>query len=273
MQTVLKGSASKIRAVFTGADGEAVAPTSPKVTIIRDSDGVEIATNDAATHDGDGVVSYALTPAEIAEVDLLHASWSATGSYAAPCDIGVVGGFLCSIEEISSVITTTPAPSAKTIRGLREAAERRIEDACGVAFRPTYRRERLWGDGATGLLLAERRPSEILSAKIDGGDELSADVTIEAGQIVYEGGWPAGSQVDVSYIHGFTTPPDPISRATVALARYLVLEDPSNVFDRATSYTTEEATYSLVTPGVRGAETPIPEVNAVIDAYREATFA
>lgn len=273
MQSVLKGSAGKIRAVFTDSDGAAASPTAPKVTITRDSDGAAVATAAAATNEGGGVVSFTLTAGSVADVDLLHVAWSASAGSAAAAEVAVVDGFLCSLEDISLRLEANVVPPPADLRALREVAERRIEDACGVAFRPSYRRERMVGDGAPSLLLSSPRPTRIISASIDGGDDIAADTQLDGGAAIYAAGWTSGATVDIAYAHGYATPPEPISRATIALARHLVLEDPSNVFDRATSYTTEEATYSLVTPGVRGMETPIPEVNAVINAYREVVIA
>lgn len=255
MQLILRSSAAKIRATFTGPDGEAVVPTNPTVTITRDSDGVEIATTAAATSEGGGVVSYTLDSADAPDVDLLHASWSANDAGAPDADVGVVGGFLCSLEAIAEVIQAGGGQwSVEMLRAKREQAERKLEDACGVAFRPTYARETI-----TGRRLSRRRPLRVLS--VDG----------EASVLSFDLGGTLSSYTDgtVAYVHGYPAPPEPISRACVKLAAHYI-EGAGD--DRINRFREDDQEVWLSMPGA-GGETGIPEVDQAIRSYRVPVLA
>lgn len=253
MQLVLRNADSKIRATFTGPDGEATAPTSPTVTITRDSDGEVIADAESATLVSAGVVSYTIPAADIPDVDLLHVSWSGTGASAPDDEVEVVGGFLCSLEEIDD--------DAQTARRLREQAEQWLEDACGVAFRPRYKREVLSAmPPVLDLLLSRPLVRSITSITQDDVAVDLDDVTV--GETVYrDAGW-YGS-VEVVYEHGYTTPPEPIRRAVVKLAQFAS----TGGDNRISRFREDDQEVWLAVPGVSG-ETGIPEVDSAIDQYR-----
>lgn len=277
MEQALRDTRAKIRVTLTGADGAAVAADSgwPKVTITRDSDGTAIIT-DAATiaETGTGAYSYTLTPAQIPDVEKLTATWSATigtaTGHSFVTEVEVVGGYLCTLEAIDTA--TAVATTTDTLRDARRWAETVIEDACGVAFRPRYARETLDGPGGTDLLLSRRRPLALRSVTIGGtaltSTELAAIEMTRGGKLYRSAGWGTGREgIDVVYEHGYKTPPARISRACVRLARSYLSEAPSDYDERATRVDTDAASYSLITAGVRGAHTSIPEVNQAINEY------
>jgi hypothetical protein len=76
--------------------------------------------------------------------------------------------------------------------------------------------------------------------------------------------------VIVGYEHGFDFPPARISRAAILLAKRWLVEGP--IDDRATSLITEDGTFALTTPGLRGALFDLPEVNAAIEEYNYAGY-
>lgn len=260
MQLVLRGGPGKIRAAFTGGDGEALDPTSPTVTITRDSDGEEIETGTAAP-DGE----FSLNPADIPDVDLLRVMWEADNSAASDQEVGVVGGFLCPLEEISAAITAAgrPEPEAPTLRALREAAESVIEDACGVAFRPRYRRDVLDGRGSGQLLLSAPRPIRILSATVDGID-VASGVSLSVLGAERSSGWSTGLAIDIAYVHGWPVPPPQIRRAAARLARFLH----ESGDQRVGRFSEQGESFTATVAGIDGALTSLPEVNAAIEAYR-----
>lgn len=277
MDRILRDTQATVYVTLTGADGAAADATgTPTVAAVRDSDGTTAASGNAVDATGTGVYSFTFTPAQIPEVDLLTVTWTATIGGAASqlfrTQVEIVGGWLCSLEAIQASLPSSVTPTATQLQAARKWAEDWLEQACGVAFRPRYRRETLDGNG-TDLVVGQPSVTSVISASVGGtaltGSEISA-LSIDSLGILYSSaGWTEGRQnVAVAYIHGFSEPPSPVVRAAVKLARYYLLEDPTNYEERATSITTEDATYSFVTAGVRGARTSIPEVNQVIDEYR-----
>lgn len=258
MQLVLRGADSKIRATFTDPDGAASIPTNPKVTITRDSDGAAIVTAASCTDETEGVVGYTISGDDIPEVDLLTASWTADDASAPDSEVEVVGGFLCSLEAIN------PDGTASSNRRLREQAELWIEDACGCAFRPRYKRDTVITGGTYDLLPERPFPQELFSLTIDGTDVDLADVTVD-GIISRTAGF-CGT-VSYAYSHGFKSPPEAISRATIKLAQWAA----SGSSDRITRFSEDQQEFYLTVGGVGGALTSVPEVNAAIEQYRIAT--
>lgn len=147
------------------------------------------------------------------------------------------------------------------VEDLRDVATARLEDACHVAFT-----EREAVENATGVdgyaLLSRPRVIEVL--KVDN-------------VAVGEGPYPDGriplevGQHSVLYRHGWEETPLPIKRAVLLLTRHYLTIDPTDFDERATSKSNELASWSLVTPGVRGAIFPIPEVNQIVSDYAYAT--
>lgn len=216
MQLVLRGADSKIRATFTDEDGSASAPTSPIVTVTRDSDGEEIVTAGTCTDEGDGVVSYTLDGDDIPTVDLLTATWAASDAAAGDSVVGVVGGFLCSLEDVEA--TVGGSPTVPELRQLREEIEERLERICNVAFRPSYARETITGTGRSRIVLDNNRPLAVISATLNGvdiADELSFS---RHGLLARTAGLPCGSTLNIAYSHGWPLAPSPVRRAALRLA-------------------------------------------------------
>lgn len=250
MQLALRGSAANIRIDYIDGDGAATAPTSPTVTIVRDSDGETIEDGSAATVDGNGA-RFTLNPATIAEVDLLRVGWGGTGATAPDQLVGVVGGFLCSLEAISG----------DDPRSVREQAEEWIEHSCGCAFRPRYHRERLPACEGS-LLLSRPLVSEVLAATIDG-EAIDLDgLTVEANGVARSEGWRG--TVDIAYVHGHLECPEPISRAAATLAQHIAEGGDAN---RISRFREDDQEIFFTLPGP-GHATGLPDVDTAIDVYR-----
>lgn len=143
----------------------------------------------------------------------------------------------------------------------REMALARLEDACGVAFVPQTRTEQVTGSNGFGLT---EMPRVIEVVTVDGISDGSGPYP--DGRIPLEEGTHT-----VVYEHGWEVPPLPIKRAVLLLIRHYLTIDPTDFDERATSKTTEMAAWSLVTPGVRGAIFPIPEINQIVHDYAYVT--
>lgn len=272
---VLRDTQAQIRVTLTNTEGAAADATgTPTVTIVRDSTGATVVSGAGATDvTGTGVYAYTLLPSQIPEVDILEATWSATvegQSQQFVTQVEVVGGWLCSLEDIKgSLPVSMQTTTNRELSEAREWAEDLLEQACGVAFRPRYGKETVDGTASADLLLSTPAALKVLSASVGGEAIATGEVSPQlTGSLYREAGWARGREnVTVAYVHGFSSPPAPVRRAAVKLARAYLIEDPSNLNERATSISTEEATYSLVTAGVRSARTSIPEVNQVIEEY------
>jgi hypothetical protein len=137
-------------------------------------------------------------------------------------------------------------------------AQERIEHYCRVAFTPRRAEETLTADNGYALTTW---PRVIEVETVD--EEETGTGPFADGRVPLTDGEHA-----VVYVHGYPEPPLAIKRAVCLLARHYLIEDPTDIDYRATHKTTEMASWSLITPGVRGAIFPIPEVNEIVSTYR-----
>lgn len=275
MQRIERGLSATLTHTFY-QDG---VPTNPSpdaatVTITRD-DGTVLVNAASATEVGTGVVSYTLTPAQTALLDTLTVGWTATfgGQSQTFTDVvEVVGGFLFTIAQARAIkpLDNTATYTNDQIIDARTLVEQSLEDACGVAFVPRYAREMVSGSGSSRVILSRPRVTAIRSVSLDGvalgASDLATVVARVTGVAYYPGRWTSGfDNYEVGYEHGWPQPPERVRHAALRLAKRWMVEGP--VDDRATAMTTEDGTYSLVTPGLRGALFDLPEVNAVVQLY------
>jgi hypothetical protein len=142
-------------------------------------------------------------------------------------------------------------------------SQERIEHYCRVAFTPRQVEETLTADNGSALTTW---PRVIEVETVDG--EASGIGPFADGVIPL-----AAGEHTVVYSHGYPEPPLAIKRAVCLLTRHYLIEDPTDIDFRATHKTTEMASWSLITPGVRGAIFPIPEVNEIVSTYRYLAIA
>lgn len=170
---------------------------------------------------------------------------------------------LVTVEEVESFIADVGLLDLDSDRleETRDVATVRIEDACHVAFTEREAVETVTGVDGFALL---SRPRVIEVLKVDN-------------VAVGEGPYPDGripledGAHSVLYRHGWEETPLPIKRAVLLLTRHYLTIDPTDFDERATSKSNEIASWSLVTPGVRGAIFPIPEINQIVSDYGYAT--
>jgi hypothetical protein len=135
-----------------------------------------------------------------------------------------------------------------------------LEDACRCAFTPRTKTQTVEATSGTAVL-------EPMVIEVTQVDESPASLGPFASGVV-----PLVDGVHtVTYTHGHQLPPARIKRAALLLIRHLLSVDPSDFDARATHKVTEMASWSLITPGVRGAKTPLPEVNQIIADYSFST--
>lgn len=261
----------------------------PKVTIIRDSTGTDVLTDVVATEviegEGEEAEEYwtvKIPAADLAELDLLTAQWvgEIDGDAATfETEYEVVGGFVISLAEIRRNLNKEIAAKITDadIAAKRERAVREIEQECGTSFRLRYSRERLDGRGYRRLILGCRGLKRIISVEVEGRiwspTEVEALSLDPSGVIEASSPWPRGiGNVVVTYVAGLTSYPSALE-PICAYALYLLTPTPTDVNQRATSMTVDDATYRMVTPGERGARFPLPSVNAFVAEFDQPLFA
>jgi len=269
-QRVLQNTAATITETFY-VDGVPTDPSPATTTaVVTRSDGTTF--SPAATRTAVGTFALDLTTTNTSLLDTLRIDWtSSLGTIRS--HIEIVGGFLFSVSDaraLKPLDNATTYPASKIVAA-RTLAEQALEDACGVAFVPRYATETVSGWGGTQLLLSRSRVTKIRSVTIDGvaltSTEL-ADLRVTPGFVYRQARWTTGyANVTVGYEHGHTIPPARVSRAALLLAKRWLVDGP--VDDRMTSMSTEDGTFTLLTPGLRGAVFDLPEVEAVRQQYSE----
>lgn len=247
-------------------------PDSATVTITREN-GTAIVTDSPTAEAGTGIVTYTLTPAQTALIDVLAVRWKAT--FSAQLQqfddvLEVRGDSLFTVADarnIKPLDDTTTYPTS-TIVAARVLAEMALEDECEIPFAPTYFNAILDGNGQTDLMLPLARPLTVTAATIGGTALTPSDLGLYPdGRVYYSARWLFGRRnVEITGTYGYATPPARVSRACLLLAKRFLVDSP--ISDRATSLITEDgATQFLVTAGVRQAVFDIPECNAVVARY------
>jgi hypothetical protein len=263
---VLRSVTSTLRFPAYGGE-EAEFSGEPTVKITRDSDGAVVehaAVEKVPAGDEIEFFTVEIGGDDLPDLDLLTLEWT-DGSSTYTTYAEVVGGRMCSLDQIQEDVTEA-IPTLR-LEQAREAAQRLLEDECAVAWRPRYARTLIDGKGRQKVSLPDCMVIQLRSVKVEGSEVDLADVVLyeDTGTIYKSGGWSSGARnIEVIYDHGFAHAPQQAGRACALLGRHFATKRLSNMDDRSTSYSTDEATYTLITPGVRGMATAIPEVNVFI---------
>lgn len=286
-QRVKVGTAANLDVTVADYQGEPVSTTNgPVVTVdITHANGETLVTDGATTTNGfantNGTYRYALTAANNTNLNLLHAVFSATNAIDSQI-YEVVQRFYFSAADARAwdpSITTANFPNA-TVHRVRDMVETECEWITGTAWVPRFDRYRLDGSGSSALRIPAWNVRAIRDVRIYTSatsytslstDQLAALDYKEWGRVTrLDGGtFPAGSEnVVVEIEHGYDQPPADLREATLKRLRYLLNNVKSGIPDRATSFTVSDVgVFNISTPGQRGAETGIPEVDAVYARY------
>jgi hypothetical protein len=161
--------------------------------------------------------------------------------------------------------------TASEIRDGRTYVEKGLESYCGAAFVPRYRRERISGTGGTKVELRKFPIRSVRSVKRDGTAITDlAEVVVDGSHAYYSTTWTTGVRnYEVIYEYGFDDSADEYAEAKEAALVWVknhLVKGP--IDDRATGFTTEDASFAMSTPGVRGAHTGIPAVDEFINSHQ-----
>lgn len=180
----------------------------------------------------------------------------------------VVGGVLVTVADVRAD-PELPADrwDAATVVDARERVSAEFERITGRAFVPRTRTVPVTVADGCPVWLPFR---DVLSVEVrDDTGTVVPDVTSESvGPLTTVSGLDSGTYaVDVRF--GFGAVPDDIRGAALLRIRSLLFAGASGIPDRATSFQPAEGgTYRLATAGMRGSETGIPDVDAVLARYR-----
>ena len=276
VQHVLQNTAPTVSFTFQ-VDGENTDPTPDTATVdIVRADGTEVVSAASAVPGPDGLFSYQLSTAQTALLDRLTVSWTSNlGTI--PTTVEVAGGFVCGLAELRA---TNPLndearyPTSKLV-AMRTLVERRLERVCNRAFVPRYERQRIsgscgWRRSHLATQWANVRSVRDLTVNGQAYDAPALALAVPEGNMFYlPTGWGlAGvpSDITIGYEHGDDFPEPAATQAALLLAKLWLVEGPAD--DRATSMSTADGTFALVTPGMRGARFSLPEVNEIVAELR-----
>jgi hypothetical protein len=272
MQRVQQNQPATISASWERDGDPAVDPGDVTLTVLRD-DGTELV-KDAATTGTGASRAYDLTATDTATLDRLTCTWTSDDGSALTGYVEVVGGFLFTIAaaRARSPLSDETAYPIGQLLAYRTMAELALEDLCGVAFVPRYRRDtaRIRHHRVHAIALERTQVRRVLSVEFEG--ITLTDPTIAAyddGLLERHGLWRHGAY-QVRYEHGFDETPGRVARACLELARRWLVESPWD--ERVTDYSSGEGDrFRLLTAGPDPFD--IPEVNAVAKLYAQPLVA
>jgi hypothetical protein len=253
----------------TDDDGPPLTPDAVTVAVVRDGRSVAAVTGPAVRA---GSV-YTFSAGELGE-GVYTVSWDGGPGARDRTVVEVCGAHLFSVADVRQVdeeLSAVRFPAA-TVRAARERVEAEFEQITGRSFVPRLRRIAAVSTGPADPYLIPV-PDVITVGAVTGSDDEPVSVGVERiGTAAVLWDLPPGEfAVEVRY--GFIAAPVDVQAAGLLRVRTLLFEPASGIPDRATSFQPAEGgTYTLSTPGVRGAQTGIPDVDAVLARYTIEEF-
>lgn len=260
----LAGRLVALEHVFgTDDDGPPLTPDAVMVTVVREGRTVPAATGPASPV---GNV-YTFSAGDLGE-GVYTVSWDGGPGARDRTMVEVCGAHLFSVAAVRRAddeLSAARFPAAR-VRRARERVETEFEGITGRSFVPRLRRIEAVSAGPDEPYLIP--VMDVITVEVvDGpnGHPLSYGVErIGPAAVLYVP--PGPFAVEVRY--GHIAVPDDVRAVGLLRLRGLLFEPASAIPDRATSFQPAEGgTYALSTPGMRGAQTGIPEVDAVLARY------
>lgn len=253
----------------TDEETASLTPDTVTVTAVREGQTVPAVTGTASRA---GSV-YTFSAGELPE-GVYTVSWDGGPGARDRTYVEVCGAVLATVAQVrKSDDELTPARfPALAVRQARERVEDEFEGITGRSFVPRTRHIEAVSYGLADPYLIPH-PDVLAVGPVTGADGELVTVGVERiGGAALLWDLPAGAfAVDVRY--GFTAVPADVRAAGLLRLRSLLFEPSSGIPDRATSFQPAEGgTYALSTPGVRGAQTGIPDVDAVLARYTIEAF-
>jgi len=271
-------------------DGDAADPGTTTIGIVDGNGDVVVAAGTATSGTGTDPRTYSL--AAIDNPTELLATWTYSGGTITD-RISVVGGWLFTESQARTfdnavlAATGTVVPSDAAIAEERDAIAADLERWTGRSWIPRYCRVEADGTGTRELWLdkgiartADGRKLtcpgratdtiELLSVTVNGTSVSTANVAVLDGVLWRtDSTWTEATDsarfnVVVEFVYGVEPGTNGSDRIALTLLRDRLV--PSNISDRASSFSDELGTYRFVTAGFGSNVTSIPEVNAWVQA-------
>ena len=276
---VLKGNDFTLSHSFYAQDEETLTIATDSITVaIEREDGTALTGGTASTSVA-GIYTFALTAAtHLDELDVLKVTWSGTVAARTIEEIdyvAVIGARYFGLAELRALkgISNTSTYTNAELASARDIAEDFVENYTEHVFVPSYRREVSDGDNCDYILLEKLAARRLIAVSITGTAQTTTDWTInDQGTVRTDGvrfteATPGGNNIIIKYEWGELAPQLDMKRATIALARYILLQAESTIPDRARLMQTEWAMFHLDTASEDN-PTGLPEVDSVLKRYR-----
>jgi hypothetical protein len=283
VERVLRNTAATITVTFYNGSTAVDADSDPTV-VAKKADGTTLFSTTATNEAPVGTYSVVI-PAQ-ATLNVITLTWTGlfTGTpVVITSTVEIVGGFYFSIAELraydKALQDTNRFPTTALVDA-RMQVEAEFEDICGRAFVPRYYKETgVSREDVDMLWLDMPEPITILKYTVDGADQIgwynsglikrdkyaprALVLTGEALASMY------ATNIDMEYEYGLKNVPTPIKYKALKRARQVLIGQNSTIDERALTMSLPEiGTVNLATPGVRGSETGVPDIDVVLSRYK-----
>lgn len=283
MDRVLRNTSATISIAFSNGSSSTEADGAVSV-VAKKADGTTLFSTTATNDPAVGVYTVVIPPQS--NLNVLTLTW--TGSFSGTAVslesiVEIVGGFYFTIAELKAYESSLSNSSRFPLEALvnaRNQVEAEFEDICSRAFVPRYYKESgIVTDLDTGMLWLEKpEPIKFISLKVDGVDQLS---WYNAGYILRDKYSPRGlitknaalsavyaKDITAEYEYGMTQVPVLIKQKALKRAKQFLLGQNSTIDERALTMNLPDiGSVNLATPGQRGAETGVPDIDVVLRRY------
>jgi hypothetical protein len=287
VERVLRNTAATVSVTFY--NGTIAVEADGAVTVVaKKADGSTLLSTTATNQPAVGVYSVVI-PAQSA-LNFLTLSW--TGSFTGTpvtitSEVEIVGGFYFSLGELrsyeSTFANTTKYPDSM-LADARDQVESEFEDICHRAFVPRFWREAsLETDSDEWMIWTEKPEANVFTVLSQAGQDHLSYYT--SGYLVRDKHSPRGIHVtnyatnlfnydtlyypiSAEYEYGMKQVPIPIKTKALKRAKQNLLGLKSTIDERATTMLLPDiGQVNLATPGERGSETGVPDIDVVLRRY------
>ncbi|MFE1095886.1 hypothetical protein [Streptomyces smyrnaeus] len=159
------------------------------------------------------------------------------------------------------------------IAAARDAVEEEFELITNRSFTVRAKYWSFLSGGGDLAVMPDNDIQRVTSFMVNGTDAMPSLLGVTPGYLEFLPA-PEGAAVEVRYEYGLFPPPADVRRAALIRVRDLLISANSAIPDRAVSFQVSElGTYQLATAGRAGAETGIPEVDAILARYKAQRWA
>lgn len=287
MDRVLRNTAATVSVTFYNGSSAVEADGIVSVVAKKSNGSILFSTN--STNDPAVGVYTVVIPAQV-NLNVLTLTW--TGTFTGTqviidTQVEIVGGFYFSIGELrgyEKAFSNTDKYPDDALVTARDQVEAEFEDICKRAFVPRYYREDSLELDVDEFMLWLEKPEPItFTSIIQNNVDLTSYYT--AGYLSRDKNSPRGIHVNAygvnlfnydtlyypisaEYEYGMKTVPIPIKQKALKRAKTLLLGMSSTIDERATTMLIPDiGTVNLATPGQRGLETGIPDIDVVLQRY------